>query len=415
MKTALFIPSFPTFSETFILNQITGLLDRGQEITIFARSPGRGEIVHEAVTTYKLIDRTYYFGVNYQKIPSNKIIKYGNALRLLVKCIPNSPMPLVRTLNIRRYGRKAARLSLFYQVYRLHQANLQKYDIIHAHFGEMGEYAAFLKKIGLTRAKIITTFYGWDISKYIKVYGKEVYKNLFTYGDKFLCLSNEMKERVISLGCPADKTQVHHLGVDFNTFKHVKGNNKRNGKIRLLTVGRFVEKKGIEYAIEAVANLAEKYPDIEYNIVGDGPLLAKYQEMIKDLRVGHIVKFLGPKKQADVVKELAQSDIFLAPSVTAESGDQEGTPTVLIEAHALGLPVLSTLHSGIPEVVIDTKSGYLVPERNPEALTERLKMLIDNPAMRETMGDVGRKHIDNQFNIDTLNDELVELYNSTKD
>jgi colanic acid/amylovoran biosynthesis glycosyltransferase len=104
------------------------------------------------------------------------------------------------------------------------------------------------------------------------------------------------------------------------------------------------------------------------------------------------------------------SDLFLLPSVRASDGDEEGTPTVLMEAMACGLPVLSTVHSGIPELVEDGVSGWLVPERDVAALADRIQWMLDHPDRWAAMGRAGRAKVEREFNIDTLNDRLVELY-----
>jgi colanic acid/amylovoran biosynthesis glycosyltransferase len=131
--------------------------------------------------------------------------------------------------------------------------------------------------------------------------------------------------------------------------------------------------------------------------------------------VGGQVKLLGWKNQTEVVQLLRDTHIFMAPSVTAEDGDQEGTPTVLMEALAQGLPVLSTRHSGIPEVVVEGESGYLVPERDVDALAERLENLLEHPEQWPAMGTAGRRHVEEHYDIDRLNDQLLSLYGKLSD
>ena len=112
------------------------------------------------------------------------------------------------------------------------------------------------------------------------------------------------------------------------------------------------------------------------------------------------------------MKILSNSDILLAPSITAHDKDQEGIPVVLMETMAMGLPIISTLHSGIPELVQDGISGYLVPERDVDALAEKLNYLIEHPELWSEMGKAGRAFVEENFNIDKLNDRLVEIFQS---
>lgn len=178
----------------------------------------------------------------------------------------------------------------------------------------------------------------------------------------------------------------------------------------MITVGRLVEKKGIEYAIASVAKVAKKYPNILYRIVGDGALRASLEAQILELGISDCVQLLGWMTQEQVRQLYTDSHIFILSSVTAANGDREGQGLVLQEAQAMGLPVLSTLHNGIPEGVLDRKSGFLVPERDADALAEKLSYLIENPEVWPAMGKAGREYVEERYNIKHLNEQLIELY-----
>jgi colanic acid/amylovoran biosynthesis glycosyltransferase len=180
--------------------------------------------------------------------------------------------------------------------------------------------------------------------------------------------------------------------------------------VRLLTVARLVEKKGVEYAIRAVAALRESTDRrVEYRILGDGPLRARLEGLVRELGVGDTVKLVGESDQAGVRTAMRRSDVFVAPSVVAEDGDMEGVPVSIMEAMACGLPVVSTLHSGIPELVRDRITGYLVPERDAAALAQALVRLVDEPRLRRKLGMAGRGVVERGYDLDRLNDRLVEL------
>jgi colanic acid/amylovoran biosynthesis glycosyltransferase len=171
-----------------------------------------------------------------------------------------------------------------------------------------------------------------------------------------------------------------------------------------------VEKKGIEYAIKAIAKIAEDYPNIIYRIVGDGSLRESLEALVLDLKISDNVKLLGWMTQEQVRQLYDDSHIFILPSVTAADGDREGQALVLQEAQAMGLPILSTLHNGIPEGVLDGKSGFLVPERDVDALAEKLRYLVTNPEVWAKMGRQGRAYVEERYNIEQLNEQLVEIY-----
>jgi colanic acid/amylovoran biosynthesis glycosyltransferase len=119
---------------------------------------------------------------------------------------------------------------------------------------------------------------------------------------------------------------------------------------------------------------------------------------------------IGAQSHAEVMRLMEEAHILIAPSITAADGDEEGIPNTVKEAMALGLPVVSTTHAGIPELVEDGVSGFLVPERDSAALGERLAQLVDRPETWAALGRAGRQRIERHFDIDRLNDELLVLY-----
>ncbi len=157
----------------------------------------------------------------------------------------------------------------------------------------------------------------------------------------------------------------------------------------MITIGRLVEKKGIKYAIQAMARLLKSGRKINYFVIGDGELRGDLEELISTLNLEKHVQLLGWMKQGEVTQLLQTMHIMVAPSITASNGDQEGIPNVVKEAMALGLPVISTLHSGIPELVEDGVSGFLVKERDVDSLTDRMRYMVDHPEIWGEMGKLG--------------------------
>jgi len=180
----------------------------------------------------------------------------------------------------------------------------------------------------------------------------------------------------------------------------------------LLSVGRLVEKKGFEYAIRGIAKVLRSYPKIRYEIAGDGPEKSKLERLITELGVTNNIKLLGWQEREEISRLLGEAHIFLAPSVTSPKGDQEGIPVVLMEAMASGLPVISTYHTGIPEIVNHGESGFLVEERDVEDIADRLTRLMKRRELWQEMGLKGRKHIEEHYNLDRQNDRLVKIYRS---
>ena len=240
---------------------------------------------------------------------------------------------------------------------------------------------------------------------------KNPYKQLFRLGVLFLPISYFWENKLIKLGCPKDRIIVHRMGVDVDQLLFQPSPHTTNGEIiKLISVGRMVEKKGIEYGIRAFAKLYSTYKNLRYVIVGDGELLADLQELVEKLGVNHAVDFLGWKAPNEIVVLMKRSNIFLAPCVTASNGDQEGIPMVIMEAMALGLPVISTYHTGIPELVVNEYTGYLVEEKDVDALVKVIEKLVLTKNIQISFSESGRKKVEQEFNLKILNDRILAIY-----
>ena len=400
MKIAFIVAAFPKLSETFILNQITGLLDLGHDVQIFAcANPNEGKI-HRQVRDYNLIERTHYVPL----VPQNKVKRVYEALQLIVMNVYRYPVTILITLNIFKCGRSFFSLRKLFQVIPFLGRH---FDVIHCHFGPTGRSFLFLKDI--VSGKYITSFHGYDVSSYVRRNENRVYQELFVEGDLFTANSNYTKQRLEQLECDTDKIVKLPEGLDPNQFEF-KLRKDPQGTIKILTVARLVEKKGVEYSIEAVANVLQRHPNIEYKIAGDGPLRKELETLISDLGINKKVRLVGWQEREEVIKLMDESHIFILFSVTAKNGNQEGQGLVLQEAQAMGLPIISTYHDGIPEGVVDGRSGFLVPERDVDALAEKLEYLIEHPELWSKMGRFGREFVKKHYNSKKLNQRLVEIY-----
>ncbi|MEL6461531.1 MAG: glycosyltransferase [Cyanobacteria bacterium J06621_15] len=416
MKIAFIVDRFPLLSETFVINQITGLIERGHEVHIYGRKTSDNKL-HPDVEKYKLIERTHYL----HEIPKNYLGRLFNVLYLFAKNFSQAPLVLLRSLNIFKYGKRAACLRLFYST--LPFIDAPKYDIIHCQFGrqaicKFGPYSyegLVLREIGAVEGKLLTTFRGYDISWYLHQYGENVYDGLFEKGDFFYTNCEFFRQRVIQLGCDEQKIVVHGSGINCSRFTFKARYPDASGLIRIATTGRLVEKKGIEYAIRAIAEVAKVYPNVEFNIIGDGELKERFLQIIQELEITDKVNLKGWRNQKEIISILDETHIFIAPSVTASDGNQDAPVNTLKEAMAMGLPVIGTLHGGIPELVEDGISGFLVPERDEKAIAQKLIYLIEHPEIWEKMGLSGRKKVETHYDTDKLNSELVEMYQQISD
>lgn len=406
MRVAFVVAKFPVLSETFILNQIVGSIERGLTVDIYAIEDSTNidtTKVHPDVEKYNLLSRTHYV----PRIPSNLLVRALKGVALSVGFYQD-PLLWLRSLNAIAYGSQAMSLRLLYQAKFL--VGKKPYDIIHCQFGTIALAMMVLRDLGAIQGKLVTSFRGYDISEVIQQQGEEVYNELFETGDFFLTNCDYFKNRLLKLGCDESKTFVLGSGIDCSKFTYSPRTFPADGVVRIATTGRLVEKKGIEYCIRAVAKLAKTNKNIEYNIIGDGPLKAQLQLLIDESGIGAQVKILGWKKQQEIVEILAQSSIFMATSVTAADGNQDAPVNTLKEAMAMGMPVIGTLHGGIPELIEDGVSGFLVPERDVDALAYKLSWLIEHPQSWLSMGQTGRAYVEKHYDANQLNDRLVEVY-----
>jgi colanic acid/amylovoran biosynthesis glycosyltransferase len=404
MRIAFLLNFFPKTSETFILNQIIGLIERGHNVDIFARYPDVDDPVHSDVKKYKLIERTHYLtiarGRKKRLLAGARIILGLDWVRLL---------HLLRSRNAFRCGETAKQVlldALFLET----PSKASTYEVIHCHFGTAGIFGQHLREIGVVRGPLLTTFHGYDIGSYVAQNGARIYADLFRKGEAFACSSNFIRGKLIAAGCDPAKIFLFKLGTDLTKFDFLERRIDSDGIIRLITVARLVEKKGLEFSIRAVANLVGQFPELEYTIVGDGYLHRGLSLLIEQLNLRENVRLVGWKTQEQIRQLFAKSHIFILPSVLSSDGDFEGQGLVLQEAQAMGLPVICTNHNGFPDSIVDGQTGFLVPERDAEALSLKLAELIGQSNLWCGIGKKGRAFVEAEFDLSKRNDALVELY-----
>lgn len=400
MRIAFLPGVFPMLSETPVLNQITGLVARGHEVDIYGDRPKRAEAYHPSIDRLGLLARARYR----PDLPATTLGRWTKAWQLYAEAGPEAKRVLRRSMNLLRFGTRAATGRLPLQTAQFLPPG--RYDIIQGGFGEQGLKALRMIKVGALQGPLITAFRGADLTRFVRSRRERVYAELFRRGDLFLPVCEAFARRLKEMGCPADRTRVHRTGIEVRRFPFTP---KRPGPVvRLISIGRLVEKKGLSDALQALSSLGRT--ELRYTIVGDGPLRGALERWAQASPIAGRVEFTGALPQPEVHARLAESDILLAPSVTAADGDQEGIPNVLKEAMALGVLVLSTRHSGIPELVEDGVTGYLVPERDPSALQLALDRILASPEDWPPLQTAARAKIEREYDIEKLNDQLVLTY-----
>jgi colanic acid/amylovoran biosynthesis glycosyltransferase len=253
-------------------------------------------------------------------------------------------------------------------------------------------------------------FHGYDVSQAL-ARGVD-YRYLFERGDYFLAVTEFWSSQLVALGCRRDRVRVHRMGIDVDAFSSSGPAASRKSGFSFLSLGRLVEKKGHEHTIRAFAACVRQQPDppCRLVVVGDGPLREDLRRVVLDLGLESLVDFRGSALRHEVIELMRSADAFVLASVTAANGDMEGLPVSILEAMASELPVIATIHSGIPEAVEDGITGILVPEGDVHRLAaEMLQMRNRSMGERREMGRAGRKKVLREFDSTVWNDRLGAL------
>lgn len=271
----------------------------------------------------------------------------------------------------------------------------KKIDVVLAEFGING--VAVLPTCKRLNIPLVTYFFGYDaykidtLEKYISSY-----KKLFDYCKAIMVVSLDMKNQLISLGCPANKIVYSPCAPNEIFYDVIPSFEEPKSFIAL---GRFVNKKSPDSTILAFKKVVDKHPDAKLYFGGDGVLLEVSKRLVQYFKLEKNVIFIGIQDQKSYIEYFKRIAGFVQHSIIAEDGDKEGTPVAVLEASLAGLPVISTLHAGIPEVVINTETGLLVPEHDIDAMADAIISIIENPSKAKIMGEKGKSFVKDNFSM----------------
>lgn len=402
MKLTFFTMRFPVASETFVLNQVTHFIDAGYEVEIISVFPGDLVNRHAAFDEYGLAAKTHYL------LPEEKISIVDKLNQRIKLVLPKVTKPsLLRSLNVRRYGAQSSKLLLPSIVANAKQTFTA--DVFLVHFGYAGALANKLRELGVLKGKQATVFHGADISRrHILEEHKLDYVNLFRQSELMLPISHLWENKLIEMGCPPEKIHVTRMGIEPEKF-NFQPRQAFHTPLRIVSVARLTEKKGLDVAVKASAILKQRGGQFQYTIIGNGDQDEMMRDFIAREGMEDCVSMPGFKPQEEIRRALSEADIFLLPSKTAADGDMEGIPVALMEAMAVGLPVVSTFHSGIPELIDNNESGWLVEEDDPEALAETLLKLSQGEVDVAPVVAAARHKVETEFNQHIAYGELAQI------
>jgi glycosyltransferase involved in cell wall biosynthesis len=246
---------------------------------------------------------------------------------------------------------------------------------------------------------LIAHFHGYDASLHsnLREMEKEPYQSMFRDAAAIIAVSIAMRRRLISLGVCPTKVYWNPYGVDCAQFD---GADPANAPPVFLAVGRFTEKKAPQLTLKAFARVYKVRPDAQLRMIGFGPLEETCKNLARELGIADAVTFLGSCAPAVVQQQMKSARCFVQHSIEASNGDSEGTPVAILEAGATGLPVVSTLHAGIPDVVIDGETGFLVAEGDVAAMADRMLRLVLDAQLAATLGRQAHARIRTHFSME---------------
>ena len=276
-------------------------------------------------------------------------------------------------------------------------------DVLMAEYGTTAVH--LMEPARLAGCRLFVHFHGVDASRGLLDADLVArYRRLFDLAEGIFAPSTFIADKLAGTGCPRAKLHVVPCGVDVDTFTPAEGEPHR-----FLAVGRFTEKKAPLVTIRAFAQVRKSCPTAVLDMIGDGPLLADARADVARLGLGDSVILHGAVDVGSVRAAMARCGVFVQHSVTAANGDIEGLPVAILEAMSAGLPVISTLHSGIPEAVIDGQTGYLVAEHDLDAMAARMAALAADPALARQLGMAGRERAVARFSLEVTIGRLQRL------
>lgn len=289
--------------------------------------------------------------------------------------------------------------------------------VLHAHFGYDAVWALPLKR--RTGLPLVTTFHGGDLYHAPTVSRfRRAYERLFERGERFIVLGERMRTALVGLGCPPEKVRIVHLSVDLKEWPYVE-RAPHDGPLRLLFVGRLIEVKGLRYILEALALLKRQNVPVELRVIGyvgaTDVADMDYERRVRELGIEDRVVFLGFRSLDEVRAEMQRADVFLQCSVTTAEGQIEGGhPTTIVEAQASGCPVIATRHSDIPAAVLDGVTGWLVAEKRPEQLADRIAWFSAHRDALPEFGRSARRLVERQHNAADQVSRLETVYDEAR-
>ncbi|WP_418281965.1 glycosyltransferase [Halorubrum sp. DTA98] len=386
MNVLYYLDWFPKLSQSFILNEIYYLSKRGHNVAVFSLNRPDTNVEHDELDDID-IDIAYADAPSITSVP-----------RTLVGSLFDDRSSYESPVS----GPKRRLGTRFLTKQCLDFVDTLEYDLdhVHAHFLRWNKIpaATVAKDLGVTSS---LTTHAYDL------YASPDETTLKTVCDSFdtILTISEYNERFLNVEVNPDaEVKVVRMGLRTEKFDPSMATT---GK-RLLTISRFVEKKGIEYALLAVADCVDEHPELDYRLIGSGPRRERYETLIERLGIEDNVTFLGSVSDETLIEELDRARAFVLPCVVAKDGDRDGIPVAIMEAMAMETPVVSTYVSGIPELIEDGENGFLCSERSVQEISSAMRKCISQKT--QLLENGARETVIRQHDLDTVGPSLTSIF-----
>lgn len=398
-RVAYLVSRFPKLTETFVLYEMIALEELGVEVALYPLLRARQQVSHPEAARWTRRARFHPF-LSIQILRAQLHFlrrdprRYGALLQEVLGRTWGSANFFLGALA---YFPKAVRIA-----YEMEREGMTH---VHAHFCSHPALVAFIIH-GLTGIPYSFTAHGSDLHVERRMLDAKIERSAFAV----TISAYNMRLMVDECGEAArDKIRVVHCGVDVDVFTP-RTIMRRDGPFRILCVASLEEVKGHCHLIDACALLRARGINFVCDLVGDGPQRRKLERQIARLRLGEVVRMSGGRPRPEILQLLGEADAVVLASQLTKDGKREGIPVALMEAMAAGLPVVASAISGIPELVEDERTGYLVPPRDPLALADALQRLAADPEQRRVMGEAGRRKVVREFDLRRNAGELMALF-----
>lgn len=397
MNVLMVATTFPRWKDdsepAFIYEIARGLLRQGIEVTILSPHTARS-LEREEWNGMKIIRFHYFYPHSLERL----CYKGGILANFKKDFLAKVEMPFLF-------------ISEFVYLWRI--VKNSRIDIVHSHWlFPQGLIAAFLKKI--IKFRLVVTVHSGLISKEKGVLSRWLVRFIHRQADAVTVNSMSNLKNMMDITGPAKLFKIP-MGVETEVFSPIHRNETMKRELAgdgllLLTVARFVEVKGHEYLIKAMAEVARRDGKIKLALIGSGPLEDKMKSLVKDCKLSERIIFLGEKTRSEINKYFASSDIFILPSIICPGGYTEGFGYSLIEALASGVPVIASSVGGITDIVRDKENGFLVKEKDPHELSQKILELSSDAGLRSRLGKSGLEYVRQNFSQDKVIQDFLNLY-----